>query len=155
VRTRELEDSQLIHRLLHKGPMITVASPEYLDRHGVPNSPDDLKSHKCIVGHYGSEWGFRGADERAIKVKVNSVITLRNGDAVREAAVAGLGIAQSTWWLFRKDLSEGRLRPILEPYEMDGVTISVCYPARKNIPRKVAKVLEFLTEITSRPATTE
>lgn len=149
VRSRELEDSQLIQRVLHKGPVICVASPDYLARHGMPKSPQDLQAHDCIISNYGSEWRFRSADGSDLRVDVKSCVTLRNGDAVREAAVAGLGIAQSTWWLFRKDLQEGRLVPVLEAYERDAVPISVCYPARKHVPAKVATVLDFLKRITS------
>jgi DNA-binding transcriptional LysR family regulator len=149
VRSRELEDSQLIQRVLHKGPVITVASPEHLARRGTPQVPQDLATHPCIVGNYGVEWRFCAPDGADIRVPVQSVLTLRNGDAVREAAVAGLGVAQSTWWLFRKELQKGTLVPVLEDYERDAVPISVCYPARKHVPHKVARVLEFLTRITS------
>ena len=63
--------------------------------------------------------------------------------------MAGLGIAQSTWWLFRKDLQEGKLTPVLDAFEREAVPISVCYPARKHVPQKVAAVLDFLKRITS------
>jgi len=149
VRSRELEDSQLIQRVLHKGPVICVASPDYLKHHGLPQTPQDLSNHDCIISNYGSEWRFSGLEGSDIRVEVKSVLTLRNGDAVREAAVSGLGIAQSTWWLFRKDLQEGRLVPVLEPFEREAVPISVCYPARKHVPQKVATVLDFLKRITS------
>ena len=149
VRSRELEDSQLIQRVLHKGPVICVASPDYLKSHGLPQTPQDLANHDCIISNYGSEWRFSSPEGPEIRVDVKSVLTLRNGDAVREAAVSGLGIAQSTWWLFRKDLQEGHLVPVLEPFEREAVPISVCYPARKHVPQKVASVLEFLKRITS------
>lgn len=149
VRSRELEDSQLIQRVLHKGPLITVASPEHLARHGRPRIPQDLASRPCILSNYGDEWRFRNPDGTEARVAVQSALKLRNGDAVREAAVAGLGFAQSTWWLFRKDLQEGNLVAVLEDYERDAVPISVCYPARKHVPYKVARLLDFLTRITS------
>ena len=149
VRSRELEDSQLIQRVLHTGPIICAASPAYLAAHGRPQEPQDLASHACIVGNYGSEWRFQSPKGPEIRVEVKSVIALHNGDAVREAAVAGLGVAQSTWWLFRKDLQDGKLEPVLEAYEREAVPISVCYPARKHVPQKVARVLDFLKRITS------
>lgn len=152
VRSREMEDSQLFQRVLHRGPLITVASPAYLERHSTPETPVDLESHHCIVGNYGSEWHYKNLDGHDFYVRVGSNIALHNGDAVREAAVAGVGIAQSTWWLFRKDLKDGKLVRILRPYEREAVPISVCYVAKKHIPRKVATVLEFLSEITSEKA---
>ena len=149
VRSREQEDSRLIQRILHRGPMITVASPGYLARHGAPQTPADLARHRCITGVFGSEWRFRAIDGGELPVKITSAVILRSGDNVREAAVAGVGIAQSTWWLFRRDLSEGRLVRILGAFEREAVPISVFYPARRNLPRRVSRVIDFLMRISA------
>lgn len=147
VRSREQEDSQLIQRILHRGPMVTVASPDYIARHGTPQTPQDLSRHRCITGVFGSEWRFRTPEGDEERVLVNSSVVLRSGDNVREGAVAGLGLAQSTWWLFRKDLAEGRLVRVLKAYEREAVPISVFYPAKRNVPRKVSVVIDFLIRI--------
>ena len=153
VRSREQEDSQLIQRILHRGPMVTVASPAYLAEHGVPDAPQDLSRHRCITGVFGSDWRFRTPDGGEERIQINSSVILRSGDNVREGAVAGLGVAQSTWWLFRKDLAEGRLIRILEPFEREAVPISVFYPAKRNVPRKVSLVIDFLVRISgARPS---
>jgi DNA-binding transcriptional LysR family regulator len=152
VRSREQEDSQLIQRILHRGPMVTVASPAYLAQHGAPQSPGDLAGHRCITGVFGSEWRFRTPDGGEERVQIDSAVILRSGDNVREGAVAGVGIAQSTWWLFRKDLAEGRLVRILEPFEREAVPISVFYPAKRNVPRKVSRVIDFLLRISGERA---
>jgi len=153
VRSREQEDSQLIQRILHRGPMVTVASPDYLAKHGAPQTPQDLLRHRCITGVFGSDWRFRMPDGAEERIQINSAVILRSGDNVREGAVAGIGLAQSTWWLFRKDLAEGRLVRVLEPYERDAVPISVFYPAKRNVPRKVSVVIDFLIRISGeRPA---
>ena len=149
VRSREQEDSRLIQRILHRGPMITVASPAYLARHGEPQTPQDLTGHRCITGVFGTEWRFRKRDGGEEAVKINSAIILRSGDNVREGAVAGVGLAQSTWWLFRKDLAEGRLVRILTPFEREAVPVSVFYPAKRNLPRRVSKVIDFLMRISA------
>ncbi len=148
VLSRELDDSRLVRRILHVGPVIAVASPTYIARYGTPSVPQDLVTHQCIIGPYGSEWTFRHQDQ-PISVRIAGSIALHNGDAVREAAVAGLGIAQSTWWLFRKELQQGTLIPVLSDYDREGVPISVLYPAKRHISRKTAAVLDFLKEITS------
>jgi len=152
VRSREQEDSQLIQRILHRGPMVTVASPAYLAQHGAPQSPGDLAGHRCITGVFGSEWRFRTPDGGEERIQIDSAVILRSGDNVREGAVAGVGIAQSTWWLFRKDLAEGRLVRILEPFEREAVPISVFYPAKRNVPRKVSRVIDFLLRISGERA---
>lgn len=149
VRSREQDDSQLIQRILHRGPMVTVAAPDYLARHGTPLTPQELVQHACITGIFGSDWRFRTAAGQDVKVRVSGPVMLRSGDTVREGAVAGLGIAQSTWWLFRKDLAAGRLVRILVDFEREAVPIAVFYPAKRNVPRRVSAVIDFLIRITS------
>lgn len=151
VLARELVDSRLIRRILHKGPQLTVASPDYLKRYGTPATPGDLKSHHCVIGNFGDEWRFQDEHARPFSVKVMGRVTLHNGDAMREAAVSGLGIAQSTWWLFRKDIERGALVPILDRYALPGLPVSVLFPEKRYMPGKVAAVIQFLADITKAP----
>ena len=148
VLARNLDDSRLIRRILHRGPEVTVASPGYLKEHGVPQVPLDLVQHNCIIGNFGDEWKYRGPDGSESVVQAKGVVTLHSGDAVLEAAVAGLGIAQSTWWLFRKELERGSLVRILNDFSGPGLPVSVLYPAKRYLPKKTTAVIQFLAEIT-------
>jgi DNA-binding transcriptional LysR family regulator len=131
-----------------RGPQKTVVSPEYLDRHGRPNIPGDLIDHNCVIGQFGPAWAFRSSEHGEVTVRVSGNLTTDSGDALREAAVAGIGISQATWWLFRDDLRKGTLVPILEDFEIEADPISILYPAQARIPAKVRAVVDFLLEIT-------
>jgi DNA-binding transcriptional LysR family regulator len=148
VRTGEISDSRLVTRLLTCGAQVTFAAQSYLDRHGMPRTPQDLCNHNCIVGRFGSEWRFRGADGSALTVRVAGNTTISNGDALREAAVAGVGIAQGTWWLVRKDLERGALQSILPDYGIQGMPISILYPAQRRVSPRVRAFIDFLVAIT-------
>jgi DNA-binding transcriptional LysR family regulator len=148
VRTGEISDSRLITRLLTRGPQITFASPGYLARHGTPKAPEELKAHNCIVGRFGSEWGFRGLHGNVVSVRVAGRAIVRSGDALREAAVAGIGIGQGTWWLVREDLQRGAVLSILQDYALEGAPISVLYPAQRHLPAKVRAFIDFMVSIT-------
>jgi DNA-binding transcriptional LysR family regulator len=148
VLVRDLTDSRLIRRILHRGPEVTVASPSYIEQNGTPQTPADLINHNCIIGNFGDEWKFQDPNGDTTSIRVKGKVTLHNGDAVREAAVAGIGIAQSTWWLFRKELERGRLVGILNDFNRPGLPISVIYPAKRYLPTKTTSVIHFLTEIT-------
>ncbi len=148
VRTGDVSDSRLITRLLTRGPTVTFAAPSYLKRHGTPQTPADLAAHNCIVGRFGPEWGFRGKDRQPMTVHVTGNMVVNSGDALREAAVAGIGIAQGTWWLARKDLERGTVQSILPDYARDGMPISLLYPAQRHLPAKVRVFIEFLVAIT-------
>jgi DNA-binding transcriptional LysR family regulator len=108
VRTGQIVDSRLTTRLLTRGSQVTAASPAYLKKHGKPTTPDDLKDHNCIVGRFGPEWEFRSKQNKKSSVRVSGNTVINSGDAYREAAVAGVGIVQGTYWLMRKDLEAAR-----------------------------------------------
>ncbi|MDJ0387690.1 LysR family transcriptional regulator [Roseomonas sp. E05] len=148
VRTGEISDSRLTTRLLTRGSQVTFAAPSYLARHGTPRAPEDLRDHNCIVGRFGPEWSFRGPDRKPMTVRVSGNAVVNSGDALREAAVAGIGIGQGTWWLVRKDLERGLVDSILPDYAPEGMPISILYPAQRHLPAKVRIFIDFLVAIT-------
>ena len=148
VLSRQLDDSPVIRRVLIRVPLVTAASPDYLERFGTPRSLDELQHHTCIVGKFGARWQFKSDEGKPISVDVNGPIRIHSGDVLREAAASGLGIAQSTWWLFRRDFESGTLVRLFENNEIDGVPISVLYPNKKYLPGEVKAVLDFLLEVT-------
>lgn len=151
VRTGEISDSRLNTRVLTRGSQVTVASPAYLERRGWPKTPDDLSHHNCIVGRFGPEWSFLHPDKRRFVVRVSGNCTINSGDALREAAVSGLGIVQGTWWLMRKDLEQGSVVSLLDDWADQGMSVSILYSANRHVPQKVRAFLDFLIEITKLP----
>ncbi len=150
IRTGEFSDSRLVTRLLTRGAEVTFAAPSYLAARGTPSKPEDLRDHNCIVGGFGPEWKFRKRNQEPVTINVRGNLIVNNGDALREAAVAGIGIAQGTWWLVRKDLERGDVRQVLESYAQVGMPISVLYPAQRHLPAKVRVFVDFLVSITQR-----
>jgi DNA-binding transcriptional LysR family regulator len=149
VRTGNIIDSRLISRLLIRSPLVTVASPDYLARHGTPATPQDLNNHNCLTGTVaGPEWRFTAKDGSEMMIRVRGNTIINNGDALREAAVAGMGVVQATWWLVRKDLENGTVEPVLTDYAAQGSPISVLYPANRHLPAKVRVFVDFLIAIT-------
>ena len=71
---------------------------------------------------------------------------------MREAALLGLGIAQSNGWTFRHDLAAGTLRPLLETYGVEGRPLSIVYPPTRHVPSKLRVMIDFLVSITCLPA---
>lgn len=151
VRTGNISDSRLNTRVLTRGPQVTAASPQYLARFGTPLTPDDLHEHNCIVGRFGPEWSFRDGKGRRIVTRVRGKYIINSGDALREAALAGLGVIQGTWWLMRKDLESGAIVPVLEEWADEGMPVSILYSANRHVPRKVRAFLDFLIGITKAP----
>lgn len=154
VQVGNLSDSRCITRVLNHGPRVTAASPSYLKQHGEPKAPADLAGHNCIISNFGPAWPFDDGGNR-IEVLVRGNLVVTGGDALREAVLLGLGIAQSNWWTLRHDLTVGTLKQVLEGYAVEGRPISIVYPPTRHVPRKLRVMIDFLVEITRLPPASE
>jgi DNA-binding transcriptional LysR family regulator len=151
VQVGELRDSGYITRVLNRGPRLTAASPEYLSRHGEPQSPGDLAAHNCIVASNDALWEFQ-ENGRVASVQVHGSLVVTGGDALREAALLGLGIVQANWWTLSNDIAAEGLKAVLERYAVEGRALSVVYPPTRHVPQKVRVMVDFLVEITRLPS---
>ena len=117
-----------------------------MKRHGEPKTPEDLVGHNCIIGNNGPVWPFQN-DGRPIQVSVRGCLVVTGGDALREAALLGLGITQANWWTFRHDLGARTLRPLLQLYAVEGNSLNIVYPPTRHVPSKLRAMIDFLVSI--------
>lgn len=153
VQVGEINNPRYVTRVLNRGPRVTCASPAYFKVHGKPETPDDLARHRCIASALFPVWPYNVKGKR-IEIAVRGPLVLTGGDAVREAALLGLGVVQSNWWTVRHDLADGSLIEVLKPYALAGQPISVVYPSTRptyHVPRKLRVMIDFLVEITRIP----
>jgi DNA-binding transcriptional LysR family regulator len=149
VRVGSIADSRLVARTLARSRRVVCASPQYLERHGRPENPQDLRTHNCLVlttadGVLHADWLFSGSDGQAVKVRVGGRLVTDNGQQVHDWAVAGHGIARRSWWDVATDLSEGRLVEVLEPWSRIDAPISVIYPSRRLLPTRTRAFIDAL-----------
>ena len=147
VQVGQINNPRYVARVLNRGPRVTCASPAYFKTHGKPETPDELRQHHCIASALFPVWPYAVKGKR-IEVAVRGPLILTGGDAVREAALLGLGVAQSNWWTVRHDLAEGALVEVLKSYAVEGQPISVVYPPTRHVPRKLRVMIDFLVDIT-------
>lgn len=146
VRIAKLNDSQMIARKLAPDRRVVCASPSYLERHGVPKSPSDLERHNCLVLSQQPYWVFDGPSGRE-RVRVSGTLECNNGEVIREAALAGVGIALKATWDISFALKIGRLCTVLENYPVaSDAAICAIYPSRQNVPAKTRAFIAFLKE---------
>ncbi|SME97971.1 DNA-binding transcriptional regulator, LysR family [Tistlia consotensis] len=156
IRIGVMPDSSLVARRLGPNPRVICAAPAYLERRGVPTRPEALSGHDCLLYHYqtsGDSWRLRprrapdGSGGGEVTVRVKGRLKVNNGDSLREAALAGLGIAHLPAFIICEDLDAGRLVPLLEDYDdvADGGVYAV-YPASRNLSPKVRVFIDFLAE---------
>ena len=139
-------DSSMVARAIAPVPRYACASPEYLERCGYPESPEDLLQHDCL--HYNliserEEWTFRSEDgEQTLAIKGS--FCSNNGDVLVEAAKQGLGVALLPNFIVEEGIEEGRLVKVLEDYERAPLTLFALYPSRKHVPAKTRRFLDYL-----------
>ena len=146
IRIADLEDSSLVARRLAPCRRLLCASPDYLDQHGTPQVPQDLALHRCLV--YSNElrpdtWQLQGpAGEES--VRINGPVCADNGDVLRTAAVAGLGITLLPSFIVGEDLRAGRLREIMPDYCPPTIAIHAVFPSRRYLSAKVRSFVDFM-----------
>jgi DNA-binding transcriptional LysR family regulator len=139
------EQSYVIRRLANIHALV-CASPGYLAAHGKPEQPSDLKNHNCL-GYTSSPevWPFAGG----VKVRARGTLNADNGDALRQAALADVGIVYLPTFLLGDDLRAGRLMPVLEQHmnlEHSTTGLYAVYPGSRHLSPKVRAMIDWLIE---------
>ena len=151
VRVGTLKDSGLIARPLGKLSVINCASPDYLSRFGYPDGLDDLTSHAMVhyATHLGTRpQGFEYYDGEATHwVKTGGVLTVNSTETYHASALAGLGIIQVPRVGVRDALRAKKLQEILPQYRARPMPVSLIYPHRRNLSRRVHLFMAWLTDI--------
>ena len=115
VRIAILPDSSLIARRLAPIKTIICASPVYLEQKGLPQCPDDLRTHQCLVYNLLRDyeyWKFTDTNGQEIKTKIYPYLKASTGEFLKDAAVQGLGIIQSPTFIVYKEIERGTLVPL-------------------------------------------
>jgi DNA-binding transcriptional LysR family regulator len=123
-------DSSLIVRRLAPARLVIAGSPDYLKRNGMPKVPADLKRHNCLGYAYWSlrdEWQLTAPGGKIERVKVKGSLTANNGDALRVAALEGVGLIQQPTFSICNDLRDGRLVAVLTNYAVRELTVHALY----------------------------
>lgn len=148
IRIGRLKDSSLIARKLGQSTRVIVATPEYFKQHGQPQAPADLTRHNCIVYSLlatGDQWKFPEAKGDTY-IRVSGSIQVNTIEAVRDAALAGAGIAVLPKWLIGEHIRARRLKVVLNSFVPTHPEINAVYPGARNPPGKVRYFINFLQE---------
>ncbi|CDX45504.1 Transcriptional regulator, LysR family [Mesorhizobium sp. ORS 3359] len=146
IRIGKLPDSALLARRVGEVRWVICASPAYLDRRGVPISPDQLPDHECIA-YEGLElwrdWSFAG-DRGEKTVFIRPRYSVNTADAVIAGAIAGLGIACVMSYQAAESVRAGALRSILDAWAPVPMPVQIVHAARQHQPLKLRAFLEFV-----------
>lgn len=153
IRVTNDPDPGLIARPLGQCPSIICASPDYLRRHGTPLTAEALGEHNCLTYTYfgKSVWRMtprdaKGAGARELSIPVAGNLSANEVTVLREAAVAGAGIAMQPAYAVQSLIREGKLVALLPQYRPDEMTIYAVYASRKHMPAILRTLIDFLAE---------
>ena len=154
VRISNLPSSTLVKRKLASTRMILCASPGYLEKNGVPATPDELKRHTMISYTYvttGDEWSFTGPDGSRTRVRMNSRLHTNSGDTCRAAALEDHGVILQPDFLVAQDIRQGRLLELMPDHKGPEIGIYALYPSRQYLPVKTRRIVDFLAAAFGNP----
>lgn len=148
VRIGELPDSSMRARKVGEVRLMLLASPGYLDGHGLPGDPGELKAHTLIAssaGSFATGWRFNYPEgERVVRVKPR--LTVSTNDAAIEAAEEGFGITRALSYQVAPQLSRGSLQLLLPAFEPLPRPVNVVHREGRHSSTRVRAFIDLLTE---------
>ena len=145
VRLGRLPDSGLVAIRLGEVKWVTCASPDYLTRRGIPQTPADLANHDCLAFE-GLQtlrsWSFGRGDEHR-QVAIRPRLSVNTADALIEAAGAGLGVARMMSYQAAAALRGGRLNSLLCAYGLEPIPVHLVHTGPSLLPVKLRAFLDF------------
>jgi LysR family transcriptional regulator for bpeEF and oprC len=150
IRIGDLQDSTLVARRFAGQQLVLVAAPDYLRRHGAPAALEDLAAHRHIVYRLPSSGRDRPQEfrvgRRTVEMHPARSARFSDGEAIVQAALLGLGLAQVPDNMADAELAAGRLVELLPQHRPPEMPIHAVMPAQRMVPARVRALLDLLHE---------
>jgi DNA-binding transcriptional LysR family regulator len=143
-RVGVLADSSLIARPLGEANQIICASPAYIQEHGVPTHPSDLKQHSIINWSLNDAWGFDSPESLSVDLKPRVVVN--DAQSLHKMALNGLGIARLPTFICAQDITDKKLIPILCDWSANAAPIHAIYPSNRHLSVKVRSFVDYVLD---------
>ncbi|WP_353156847.1 LysR family transcriptional regulator [Herminiimonas fonticola] len=147
IRFGQIPDARLTARKIADNRRLVCASPAYLKNHGIPLTPRDLQKHNCILLResdeiYGS-WQFSSGMKHET-VKVRGSLSANDGECATAWALDGQGIVIRSEWDVAPYLRSGRLRAVLEEWQLPQADIYIVFPTKNHLSAKTRALVDFM-----------
>ncbi|MCI0429920.1 MAG: LysR family transcriptional regulator [Rhodospirillales bacterium] len=139
VRIAHLRDASLVAIPVGQVRRVVCASPAHVERHGVPQMPNDIKRHRCVrhsVLTPRSEWQFR-VGQRNVTIPISPVLVSNDIDSALDACISGLGLGMFLSYMVASHVKDGRLVYVLEEFETEPIPVQIAYSSAKLISNNV------------------
>jgi DNA-binding transcriptional LysR family regulator len=152
IRHGPVQDSRLIAKRLASSRRVLVAAPSYLERHGTPASLEELgRACAILYSNRSADWRFSCSEGETI-LRPRACLRVNNGVVMRDAVLAGLGIALLPTFFMYEQLASGALVQIDVGAEAEGAELYIAYTRNRSASAKVAALTEWLRSEIGAPA---
>lgn len=143
-------EDMIAQRLSADIDWIVAAAPSYLERYGTPNSPDELRQHRCIGVRLGNDqiyrWEFTGEDGE-FAISVPGRISADDSATMMAMAISGAGLTYGTKASMMPLIEAGLLRQVLEAWATKGEGYHIYYPSRRQVPTGLRLLIDLVREM--------
>ncbi|MFY7760425.1 LysR family transcriptional regulator [Aquidulcibacter sp.] len=146
IRIGQLQDSQFVARKLGEVHYGLFASPSYLERHPRPEEPKALTDHDLLVfttSGQNREWQLKRSKGEVRRIALSPRMSLNNSFAIRDGALAGLGIAQLPWILAKDQVDAGTLVQVLPDWQREPEPVHAIFPSSSYLTPKVRAFIDL------------
>lgn len=142
------ESPSLVSQIIAPIHRVFCASPSYIEQHGIPNHPSELTNHSCL--HYGqiitgNQWLLIAKDGE-VRVNVTGVLCSNNGEVLKDAAIAGLGIALLPMFIIDSAVQKGLLIVLDVDFYPPEIALCLVYPLNRHLTTKIKIFSEFMQQ---------
>lgn len=142
IRLGKLSDSSLMAKKLGNRSNYVCASPDYLDKFGIPHTLSELNGHSCLLGTL-DYWRFKDGN-LSKSIRVTGCLRYNNGHGLVDAALKGLGIVQLPDYYVQDYIQGGELVTLLDNYRETDDGIWAVYPHNRNLSPKIRLLVDYL-----------
>lgn len=153
IRIAAMNDSSLVGVKLADNRRVVVASPDYLKRHGAPQTLADLARHNCLsISSDGSQrgWTFRQGG-KTVTMKVAGNMSCNDGEVLHHWALAGKGLAWRSLWEVGGEIASGKLVSVLDAFAAPDNDIYAVFTQRRHLPLRIRAFVDFLRRAYANP----
>ena len=152
IRGGELTEQSLVARRIANLSLVTVASPAYLKRHGVPLHPNDLEKGHTTVGFFSSSTGrfypeVFTRDDETIELVGTYKVSVNDSNAHTAALLAGMGVSQTALFAAAPHLANGELVQVMPEWSRPRLPVHVVYPPNRHLSAKTRAFVDWAAEL--------
>jgi len=150
IRVGSLDDSTYVARRLSQMKFYIVASPDYLQKNGEPEKPEQISEHSCLVfprSGFNANWLFK-QKQKVQEVLIQGRHLITQSGATKQCTLAGMGLSLLPDWLIQNEIEKGELIILFNDFEVTATdyesAVWMLYPSREYLPMKVKVFRDFL-----------